>query len=132
MSNSKCLGVILVLSLDISVSNNRHVMYLSVIASSSPFGDRVSVCNPDWPGIYLVDQTDLELAEMQGFDPFLDSHYNEKLYVPSPSPPIIVIFLSTPYCLSFLSSFPFPASPSALECWGSNHTWPIVIFLMSW
>lgn len=61
--NSKILGDMLGLSVDIRVGKDRHALNLSPL-----FGDRASVYKPDWPGTYRIYQPDLE----QGFYPFLD------------------------------------------------------------
>lgn len=61
--NSKILGDMLVSSVDIRVGNDRHALNLSPL-----FGDRASVCKPDWPGTHCIYQTDLE----QGVYPFLN------------------------------------------------------------
>lgn len=40
-----------------------HAECLCIAFSFVWFGDRVSLCRPDWPGTHLVDQTDLELTK---------------------------------------------------------------------
>lgn len=70
--NSKILGDMLVLSVDICAGNDRPALHFFPL-----FGDRASVCKPDWPGTYCIYQTDLE----QGFYPFLNA-FNEKLNFP--------------------------------------------------